>query len=191
MNPAGTSSVANFDRPHFARKFRAGVLGATGLVGQRLVQLLDGHPWFELTEVAASERSSGKKYWEAAAWRLDVPMPAAASNLLVKPLDPTLDCDFVFSALDSSVAGPAEEEFARAGYPVVSNSKNHRMSPDVPLLIPEVNAAHLTPSRTSRRIVVMAPALLSPIPIAPRRDWFLLSSLSLTHSAWKKYLSSP
>ena len=143
MNPAGTSSVANFDRPHFARKFRAGVLGATGLVGQRLVQLLDGHPWFELTEVAASERSSGKLYLEAAAWRLDVPMPAAASNLLVKPLDPTLDCDFVFSALDSSVAGPAEEEFARAGYPVVSNSKNHRMSPDVPLLIPEVNAAHL------------------------------------------------
>lgn len=143
MSPAGNSSAAKFDSPHFAHKFRAGVLGATGLVGQRLVQLLDGHPWFELTEVAASERSSGKKYLEAAAWRLDVPIPAAAANLMVKPLDPTLDCDFVFSALDSSVAGPAEEEFARAGYPVVSNSKNHRMAPDVPLLIPEVNAPHL------------------------------------------------
>jgi len=127
----------------FNKKFRAGVLGATGIVGQRLVQLLAGHPWFELTEVAASERSSGRKYSEAVTWHLNEPIPAAAANLLVKGLDPALDCDFVFSALDSSVAGPAEEDFARAGYPVVSNSKNHRMAPDVPLLIPEVNAAHL------------------------------------------------
>ena len=126
-----------------APKFRAGVLGATGIVGQRLVQLLAGHSWFELTEVAASERSSGRTYSEAVKWHLDASIPEAAANLVVKGLDPTLDCDFVFSALDSSVAGPAEEEFARAGYPVVSNSKNHRMSPDVPLLIPEVNAAHL------------------------------------------------
>jgi aspartate-semialdehyde dehydrogenase (non-peptidoglycan organisms) len=127
----------------FNKKFRAGVLGATGIVGQRLVQLLAGHPWFELTEVAASERSSGRKYSEAVTWHLNEPIPAAAASLLVKGLDPALDCDFVFSALDSSVAGPAEEDFARAGYPVVSNSKNHRMAPDVPLLIPEVNAAHL------------------------------------------------
>jgi aspartate-semialdehyde dehydrogenase len=137
------SPAANFDHSKFERKFRAGILGATGTVGQRLVQLLDGHPWFELTEVAASERSSGKQYSEAVKWHLDTPIPAAAAGLVVKDLDPTLDCDFVFSALDSSVAGPAEEQFARAGYPVVSNSKNHRMSPDVPLLIPEVNAAHL------------------------------------------------
>jgi aspartate-semialdehyde dehydrogenase len=125
------------------KKWRAGVLGATGLVGQRLVNLLADHPWFELTEVAASERSSGKSYAEAACWHLDAPIPAAARDLVVKGLDPSLDCDFVFSALDSSVAGSAEEDFARAGYPVVSNSKNHRMDPDVPLLIPEVNAAHL------------------------------------------------
>ncbi len=137
------SPVASSSEPKFDRKFRAGVLGATGTVGQRLVQLLADHPWFELTEVAASERSSGKKYSEAVNWHLGSPIPSAAANLIVKGLDPTLDCDFVFSALDSSVAGPAEEEFARAGYPVVSNSKNHRMSPDVPLLIPEVNAAHL------------------------------------------------
>jgi len=127
----------------FGQKFRAGVLGATGIVGQRLVQLLAGHPWFELAEVAASERSSGKKYAEAVKWHLNEPIPDAAANLVVRGLDPSLQCDFVFSALDSSVAGSAEEEFARAGYPVVSNSKNHRMSPDVPLLIPEVNAAHL------------------------------------------------
>ena len=125
------------------RKIRAGVLGATGIVGQRLVSLLADHPWFELTEVAASERSSGRTYAEAARWHLDAPIPGAARDLIVKGLDPSLDCDFVFSALDSSVAGAAEEEFARAGYPVVSNSRNHRTAPDVPLLIPEVNAAHL------------------------------------------------
>jgi aspartate-semialdehyde dehydrogenase len=125
------------------KKWRAGVLGATGLVGQRLVKLLADHPWFELSEVAASERSSGKSYAEAVRWHLDGPIPEAARSLVVKSLDPSLDCDFVFSALDSSVAGGAEEDFARAGYPVVSNSKNHRMDSDVPLLIPEVNAAHL------------------------------------------------
>jgi aspartate-semialdehyde dehydrogenase len=125
------------------KKWRAGVLGATGLVGQRLVKLLADHPWFEIAEVAASERSSGKSYAEAVRWHLDGPIPEAARNLVVKSLAPSLDCDFVFSALDSSVAGGAEEDFARAGYPVVSNSKNHRMDSDVPLLIPEVNAAHL------------------------------------------------
>ncbi|HXM94006.1 MAG TPA: aspartate-semialdehyde dehydrogenase [Candidatus Dormibacteraeota bacterium] len=125
------------------KKWRAGVLGATGMVGQRLVKLLADHPWFTLTEVAASERSTGKTYAEATHWHLDAPIPDAARGLIVKGLEPTLDCDFVFSALDSSVAGVAEEDFARAGYPVLSNSKNHRMDVDVPLLIPEVNAAHL------------------------------------------------
>jgi aspartate-semialdehyde dehydrogenase len=93
--------------------------------------------------VAASERSATKRYADAVRWHLDAPIPKAAGELTVKTLEPTLDCDFVFSALDSSVAGGAEEEFARSGYPVVSNSKNHRMAADVPLLIPEVNAAHL------------------------------------------------
>jgi len=124
-------------------KWRAGVLGATGMVGQRIVKLLADHPWFELTGVAASERSSGKTYAEAVRWHLESPIPEAARKLVVKELDPNLECDFVFSALDSSVAGKAEEDFARAGYPVVSNSKNHRIDPDVPLLIPEVNASHV------------------------------------------------
>jgi aspartate-semialdehyde dehydrogenase len=129
--------------PQFDKKLRAGVLGATGLVGQRLVSLLANHPWFELTEVAASERSSGKTFAEAVRWHLDAPIPSAARDLVVRSLTPTLECDFVFSALDSSVAGSAEEDFAGVGYPVVSNSRNHRMDADVPLLIPEVNAAHL------------------------------------------------
>ena len=125
------------------KKWRAGVLGATGMVGQRIVNLLTDHPWFELTEVVASERSSGKPYAEATRWHLEGPVPKMARELVVKDLESNLECDFVFSALDSSVAGPAEERFARAGYPVVSNSKNHRMDADVPLLIPEVNAAHI------------------------------------------------
>jgi aspartate-semialdehyde dehydrogenase len=127
----------------FEKKLRAGVLGATGIVGQRLVKLLADHPWFELTEVAASERSSGRTYAEAVRWHQETPIPEAARGLVVKGVEPVLDCDFVFSALDSSVAGPVEEDFARAGYPVVSNSRNHRMDGDVPLLIPEVNASHL------------------------------------------------
>jgi aspartate-semialdehyde dehydrogenase len=148
--PGGGSAIDLGGKPASTRlpagapkKWRAGVLGATGLVGQRIVSLLANHPWFELTDVAASERSSGKRYAEAVRWHLDGPIPEGARDLVVKGLEPTLDCDFVFSALDSSVAGEAEEIFARAGYPVVSNSKNHRMDADVPLLIPEVNAAHL------------------------------------------------
>src|SRR5260370_35393173 len=94
--------------PRFEKKLRAGVLGATGLVGQRLVSLLADHPWFELTEVAASERSSGKTYAEAVRWHLDAPIPPAARDLVVRSLTPPLRCDFVFSALDSSVAARPE-----------------------------------------------------------------------------------
>ena len=155
------------------KKWRAGVLGATGLVGQRLVRLLAGHPWFELTEVAASERSSGRTYSEAVRWHLDGPIPDTVRGLIVKGLDPSLECDFVFSALDSSVAGSAEEDFARSGYPVVSNSKNHRMDPDVPLLIPEVNAPHAAEKpRLQRRFHCHQPELfhrwLGPRPEAAR-----------------------
>ncbi len=125
------------------QKWRAGVLGATGMVGQRIVNMLADHPWFELTEVVASERSSGKRYADAMRWHLEGAVPEGPRSLVVKDLEAALDCDFLFSALDSSVAGTAEEAYARAGYPVVSNSKNHRMDADVPLLIPEVNASHL------------------------------------------------
>ena len=121
---------------------RVGVLGATGAVGQRFVQLLDGHPWFELAALAASERSAGRRYAEACTWKLATPMPERAAGLVVRPAEPGLECDVVFSALDAGVAGPIEEAFAAAGYAVLSNARNHRMADDVPLLVPEVNAEH-------------------------------------------------
>jgi aspartate-semialdehyde dehydrogenase len=128
-----------------------GVIGATGAVGQRFVQLLAGHPWFDLVAVAASERSAGKPYGEACSWKLDIPMPAAARALVVQPVEPGLACDLVFSALDAAVAGPLEEAFAAAGYAVLSNARNHRMADDVPLLVPEVNPDHVALIETQRR----------------------------------------
>ncbi len=124
-------------------KIKVGVLGATGAVGQKFVALLEDHPWFELTELAASDRSSGKPYKEAANWRQYTPIPDSVKDLRVKPCEPGLACRVVFSGLDASVAGEVEENFARAGYIVVSNSKNHRMDEDVPLLVPEINPEHL------------------------------------------------
>jgi len=125
------------------KRILVAVLGATGSVGQRFVQLLDRHPWFKLHEVVASERSAGKAYGEAADWRLDTLMPSDAAALAVKPLGVKLESRLIFSGLDSAVAGEAEDEYANRGSVVVSNSRNHRMDPDVPLLIPEINADHV------------------------------------------------
>ncbi|HWS53421.1 MAG TPA: aspartate-semialdehyde dehydrogenase [Pyrinomonadaceae bacterium] len=125
------------------KKYRVGILGATGTVGQRFIQLLEGHPQFEVTALAASDRSRGKAYAEACAWRLPGEMPGAARGLEVRPPEPPLDCDIIFSSLPGGVAREAEEAFARAGYPVISNSSALRMDEDVPLLIPEVNHEHL------------------------------------------------
>ena len=125
-------------------KIPVAVLGATGSVGQRFVQLLEAHPWFRLHEVVASDRSAGKRYAEAASWRLETAIADAATDLPVKALGADLESSLIFSALDSSVAGEAEDEYAQRGAVVVSNSKNHRMDPDVPLLIPEINAEHLS-----------------------------------------------
>lgn len=135
------------------RTIRVGVLGATGAVGQRLVAMLELHPWFRLAEVVASDRSAGRPYSAAADWRLESPLPEAARELVVKDLDDELECDLLLSALDSSVAGAAEEMYARAGFPVISNSRNHRMDEDVPLLIPEVNWEHSAaiPGQRQRR----------------------------------------
>lgn len=120
-----------------------GVLGATGSVGQRFIRLLDRHPWFRVTAVTASERSEGRPYGEAVNWAQDEAIPSGVAALPVLPTAVGLDVPIVFSALDSSVAGGVETAFAAAGVMVVTNARNHRMDPDVPLLVPEVNSAHL------------------------------------------------
>jgi aspartate-semialdehyde dehydrogenase len=125
------------------RIYKVGVLGATGMVGQRMLSLLDNHPWFNVTALAASEQSAGKRYADAAAWQLDQPMPSWARDMIVQKAEPPLDCDFVLSGLDNAVAGDIESAFAASGIPVISNAKNHRMEADVPLVIPEVNPGHL------------------------------------------------
>src|SRR5438552_3655628 len=124
-------------------RFRVGILGATGMVGQRFVQLLENHPQFTVSALAASDRSQGKRYDQACSWRLTSEMPAAAAALVVQPPEPPLDCDLIFSSLPGEMAREVEGAFAGAGYPVISNSSAYRMDPDVPLLIPEVNHEHL------------------------------------------------
>lgn len=134
-----------------AERIQVAVLGATGSVGQRFVQLLESHPWFRLHEVVASERSAGKPYGEAADWRLETLLPESAAGLTVKELGGELESPLLFSGLDSSVAGEAEETYASRGAVVLSNSKNHRMDADVPLLLPEINADHIAAIEHQRR----------------------------------------
>ena len=126
-----------------AKKYRVGILGATGTVGQRFIQLLEDHPQFEITALAASDRSAGKSFAEACAWKLAGDIPESVREIMVQPIEPPIDCDIVFSSLPSPVARETEEAFARAGYPVISNSSVYRMDEDVPLLIPEINPDHL------------------------------------------------
>jgi len=125
------------------KKIEVGVLGATGMVGQHFVKFLQNHPWFDLTWVGASDRSAGKKYSDATAWRLEGVMPEKTAGLTVQECVPGNVPRLVFSATDASVATEIERAFAQAGHVVVSNSRNHRMENDVPLLVPEVNADHL------------------------------------------------
>jgi aspartate-semialdehyde dehydrogenase len=126
------------------RRHTVAVLGATGAVGQSFVRLLEGHPWFDLVAVAASERSAGRPYGEAARWLGTEPMPDRIASMTVAACDPAkVDAELVLSAHDASAAGEAEAAFARAGRFVLSNAKNYRMDPDVPLVIAEVNPEHL------------------------------------------------
>jgi len=121
---------------------RAGILGATGAVGQKFIELLDNHPWFRVSALVASDRSAGNPYSEVANWIGTVSIPTAIASMEVLPLSDRLPCDFVFSGLHASVADHAEPRLAKAGYPVISNAKSFRMHESVPLLIPEVNPDH-------------------------------------------------
>src|SRR5437870_4066382 len=132
-------------------KIPVAVLGATGTVGQRLISLLDNHPWFELTALAASDNSVGKRYADAVRWHLPTPMPTKYRNFVVQPSRPPLDARLVFSALPTEVARQTEDDFADTGYIVSTNSSPHRMDADVPLLIPECNPAHLALIATQKQ----------------------------------------
>ncbi len=131
-------------------KYPIGILGATGMVGQRYIQLLERHPWFEVVWVAASDRSSGKPYGEAAKWRLDTPLPERIANMIVAPAEPGAAANgnqsapkIIFASVDAAIARELEPRFAAAGCAVISNSSAFRMAPNVPLVLPEVNADHL------------------------------------------------
>jgi len=125
------------------KKIPVGILGATGVVGQRFIQMLEHHPWFEVAWLAASDRSEGKVYAEAARWRLKTAIPAAVAKMLVSPATPDGAPKVIFAALDSAIAAELEPRFAHTGCAVVSNSSALRMQEDVPLVIPEVNAGHI------------------------------------------------
>jgi aspartate-semialdehyde dehydrogenase len=125
------------------KTIEVGILGGTGMVGQHFIRFLQGHPWFKLIWLGASDRSAGKKLKDATAWRLDGDMPSDASEILVSESQPGNAPKLVFSAMDASVATEIERAFAAAGHVVVSNSRNHRMEADVPLIVPEVNPDHL------------------------------------------------
>jgi len=124
-------------------KIPVAILGATGSVGQKFIELLSNHPWFEIIELCASDKSAGKKYKDAVDWFMKYELRKDLENIVVQKCEPILKSRIVFSGLDSSVAGKVETEFAKAGYTVISNSKNHRMDENVPLLVPEINPDHL------------------------------------------------
>jgi aspartate-semialdehyde dehydrogenase len=134
-----------------AQPIDVGILGATGMVGQQFIRLLGGHPWFRTTWLAASERSEGRSYSAASAWRLDSPLPAGIGEKTVESCTPGRGPRLVFSALDAAAADTIEPAFAAAGHIVVSNARSFRMADDVPLLIPEVNPDHLALIEVQRR----------------------------------------
>ena len=171
------------------KRWPVAILGATGAVGQTFIRLLSNHPWFEIAEVAASERSEGKTYAEAARW-LEGVMPESVAKMTMLPTDPSrVSSQIVFSALDSAVAGDAERAFATAGRFVLSNAKNFRMEPDVPLVIPEVNASHLQLIDRQRKergwkgaIVTNAncAATVAAVALAPLHEKFGIDKLFMT-----------
>ncbi len=145
-------------------KIKVAVLGATGNVGQRIIQLLADHPWFELVSITASDRSVGKKYRDAANWRLNAEIPENARDLVVTPTEPSgvdEDAKLIFSALPADIARAVEPEFAKAGFYVSSNASAYRMEKDVPLIIPEVNPDHLGLLEVQRETRKWSGALLT------------------------------
>jgi len=172
------------------KRFQVGILGATGMVGQRFIQLLENHPQFEVTALAASDRSQGKSFQEACTWRLAGEMPAFVKSMTIAPPQPPLDCELIFSSLPGDIARASEGAFARAGFPVISNSSAFRMDGDVPLLIPEVNPEHLALLDVQRKnrggqqgFIVTNPncsTIMLALALAPLHEKFGVSSVVAT-----------
>ncbi len=172
------------------KRFQVGILGATGMVGQRFIQLLENHPQFEVTALAASDRSQGKSFQEACTWRLAGEMPAFVKSMTIAPPQPPLDCELIFSSLPGDIARASEGAFARAGFPVISNSSAFRMDGDVPLLIPEVNPEHLALLDMQRKnrggqqgFIVTNPncsTIMLALALAPLHEKFGVSSVVAT-----------
>jgi aspartate-semialdehyde dehydrogenase len=169
-------------------KIPVGILGATGVVGQRFVQLLENHPWFEVAWLAASDRSEGKPYSEATRWRLKTSMPAKLADIRLSPAAPEGAPRVIFAALDTAIALELEPKFAQAGCAVVTNSSALRMQKDVPLVIPEVNPDHLKLlecqawRRQSRGFVVTNPncsAIGLVIALKPLHDLFAIDTVNV------------
>lgn len=172
-----------------SKRIPVAVLGATGSVGQRFVQLLEDHPWFELSEVVASDRSAGQKYAEATDWRLSSDMPTSVENLEVKDYGSELCSPVVFSALPGEVAEEIEQRMAREGRALFSNTSFHRMTPDVPLLIPEVNPEHAAAIKVQQQnrgwsgFIVTNPncsAIHLVLALKPLHDAFGIDALAVT-----------
>ena len=181
-------------------KVPVAILGATGTVGQKFILLLQNHPWFEITELVASPRSAGKTYAEATGWKQDTAIPAAIAGKTVIAAGEKLESRILFSGMDASVAGPLEEDYARAGRTVVSNAKNHRMDADVPIIIPEINADHFEITRrqnwdgaivTNSNCVIMPVAMvLHPLNEAFGIEWVQLTSMQAVSGAGYPGVSS-
>lgn len=174
------------------KKIEVGILGATGTVGQRFIQLLEDHPWFEVTWLAASDRSAGKRYRDATSWQLEGAPPARVADATVEEAVPGRGPKLVFSSMASNLAGEIERAFAAEGHIVVSNSSHYRMAEDVPLLIPEVNPGHLGLLPAQRRgrgwtgAIVTNPncaAVGLVMAIAPLRPFGLMNAMVTTFQA--------
>ena len=173
-------------------QIEVGILGATGAVGQRFIELLAKHPWFKVTWLGASERSSGKAFRDATAWRLPAELPADVAKLVVETAAPGNAPKVMFSGLDSSVASEVEGAFAKAGHIVISNAKNYRQDETVPLMIPEINAEHLAlldrqqAARGWKGRIVTNPncsVIALTLALAPLRQFGLKSALVTTMQA--------
>lgn len=172
-----------------SRKLKVGILGGTGMVGQRFIALLENHPWFEVTTIAASERSAGKTYEEAVGerWKMDTPMPQAVKEIMVMNVNEVekvaAGVDFVFSAVDMSKEEirRIEEEYAKTETPVVSNNSAHRWTPDVPMMIPEINPGHMEVIESQRKRLGTTKGFIA---VKPNCS---IQSYAPVLSAWKEF----